>query len=290
MIRPDMRDMRLSGGRILSFARGFAVMGIVNATPDSFHPGSRRLGAMTARDAALAMEAEGAAIVDIGGESTRPGAAPVSLDEELERVIPAIEAIRACSALPLSVDTRKTEVARAALAAGADIVNDITALRGPGMAEAVSGLEAPVILMHMLGSPETMQENPVYGDCLSEVKAFLAAAASIAEASGFPRGRIILDPGIGFGKRAPDNLALIAGLGQIVGLGYPVLVGVSRKRIIGEITGKPVNERLAGSIGAACAAWMGGAAIFRVHDVAETVDALLCLAACRSGIMPGGGS
>ncbi len=284
------RDISLAGGRIISFARGFAVMGIVNATPDSFHAGSRRHGPMEVRDAALAMQESGASIVDIGGESTRPGAAAVSLDEELERVIPAIEAIRQVSSIPVSVDTRKTEVARAALAAGADIVNDITALREPGMAAVVSSMGAPVILMHMLGDPATMQANPVYGDCLAEVTAFLADAASRAEAAGVPRERIILDPGIGFGKLARDNLTLLSGLRAIVGLGYPVLVGISRKRFIGEITGRPVQDRLAGSLGAACAAWLAGATIFRVHDVAQTVDALLCLAACHDGLLPGGDS
>lgn len=279
----------LASGRIISFARGFAVMGIVNATPDSFHEGSRRTEAALIRDTALAMFAAGAAIVDIGGESTRPGAAYVGTDEELARVIPAIEAIRACSDLPISVDTRKTAVAEAALDAGADIINDITALADPRMAELAAARKAPVILMHMQGSPETMQDEPHYEDCLSEVRAFLACAAERAEAAGVSRDCIILDPGIGFGKRARDNLDLLSGLESLVGLGYPVLAGISRKRIIGEITGKPIALRLAGSLGAACAAWMRGASIFRVHDVAETFDALLSLSSCYNGKLPTGG-
>ncbi len=284
-----MRDIALGRGRVLSFARGFAVMGIVNATPDSFHAGSRHLTAAGVQDTVLAMQAAGASIVDIGGESTRPGAEPVGVGEELERVIPAIEAIRAVSDIPLSVDTRKAEVARAALDAGADIINDITALSGMDMCSLAAETDAPVILMHMQGSPGTMQDDPSYVDCLAEVRSSLALSVSRAAAAGVRRERIILDPGIGFGKRTCDNLALLAGLEDIVSLGYPVLVGISRKRIIGEITGKPVAERLAGSIGAACAAWMRGAAIFRVHDVAETVDALLCLSSCYNGALPGGG-
>jgi dihydropteroate synthase len=229
------------------------------------------------------MAAAGAGIVDLGGESTRPGSDYVGEDEELERVIPAVEAIRRESDVPLSVDTRKAAVARAALDAGADIVNDISALRhDAAMAALVAERGAPVVLMHMQGDPKTMQEAPAYADCPAEVRAFLLDAAGRAEAAGVRRDRILLDPGIGFGKRLGDNLALIARLGELASSGYPVLVGLSRKSFVGAITGMPVEGRLAGSLGAACAAYLGGARIFRVHDPAQTADALALFASILS--------
>ena len=274
-----MSRVPLPRGRALAIGDEPLVMGVVNVTPDSFFPGSRARGAREARDAALAMAAAGAALVDIGGESTRPGSEYVGEEEELERVLPAIEAIRRESDLPLSVDTRKPAVARAALDAGADIVNDVSALAEPGMAALAAERGVPVVLMHMRGDPKTMQDAPVYGDCPGEVFAYLLEAARRAEAAGVGRDRVILDPGIGFGKRLGDNLALLARLGELAASGYPILVGLSRKSFVGAITGWPVEGRLAGSLGAACAAYVGGARIFRAHDVAETVDALAVLSA-----------
>jgi len=256
-------------------------MGIVNVTPDSFYAKSRRASAAEAAQAALAMEAEGAAIVDVGGESTRPGSRPVDEDEELERVIPAIEAIRALSDVAVSVDTRRAAVARAALVAGADVVNDISALGDPGMATLAAERGAPVVLMHMKGEPSTMQASPSYADCVGEVVGFLLGAAERALAAGIPRGSIVLDPGIGFGKRLEDNLALLdpddGAVARLSRAGWPVLVGLSRKSFVGAIAGREPEGRLAGSLGAACAAYVAGARLFRVHDVAETADALAVL-------------
>jgi dihydropteroate synthase len=234
------------------------------------------------------MIAAGAAILDIGGESTRPGAAYLSPDEELERVVPAIEALRSRWDLALSVDTRKAAVAKAAVAAGADIVNDVAALEDdPAMAPFCAASGVPVVLMHKKGVPATMQDMPYYEDCPGEVFSYLAGAAARARAAGIKPGNIILDPGIGFGKRLEDNLALLSRLDELCGGGYPVLVGLSRKSFIGALTGKGPAGRLAGSLAAACAALSKGASIFRVHDVAETVDALRVFAACAG--VPGRG-
>ncbi len=276
-----MSRIELPRGRFLAIGDEALVMGVVNATPDSFYAASRRRSVSALRDAALAMAAAGAAIVDLGGESTRPGSDAVGLDEELERVVPAIKAIRRESDIPLSIDTRKAAVARAALDAGADIVNDIAALADPGMAELAAERRVPVILMHMRGEPKTMQNAPLYEDCPAEVFAFLLNAASRAEAAGISRLAILLDPGFGFGKRLGDNLELIARLPELAAAGYPILVGLSRKSFVGAITGRETEGRLAGSLGAACAAYEGGARIFRVHDVAETVDALSLFSAAR---------
>jgi dihydropteroate synthase len=255
-------------------------MGIVNVTPDSFFSPSRREDAIAAAEAALAMEAQGAAIIDVGGESTRPGSDYVEEPEELERVVPAITAIRARSGIPLSVDTRRASVAAAALDAGADMINDITALYGdPAMLGLVAAKGAAVVLMHMQGEPKSMQLSPSYADCALEVRDFLARAASRAMAAGIGEDRILVDPGIGFGKALSDNLELLSRLGAVADLGYPVLVGLSRKTFVGAITGKDAEGRLAGSLGAACAAYARGARVFRVHDVAATVDALAVYAA-----------
>jgi dihydropteroate synthase len=267
-------------GRLLGNAgRGPIVMGIVNVTPDSFFEPSRRASALEAAEAALEMEAEGAAIIDLGGESTRPGSDYVGEEEELERVVPAVEAIRARSGVPLSVDTRKAAVAAAALEAGADIVNDVSGLADPAMLELVVARGATVVIMHMKGEPKTMQEAPSYADCAAEVRDFLEAAARAAIAAGISADRILLDPGIGFGKRLEDNLSLLSRLAIVSGLGYPVVVGLSRKAMIGAVTGREAEGRLAGSLGAACAAWLGGALVFRAHDVAQTVDALAAFTA-----------
>jgi len=275
--------LALPRGRSLEL-EPFAVMAILNVTPDSFYAPSRRASAEAARDAALAALGNGADLIDIGGESTRPGSEYVSLDEELARVLPAVEAIRAESDAPISVDTRKAEVARACLAAGADIVNDISGLGDPAMAEVVAGSGVAgsggaLVLMHMKGEPKTMQEAPSYADCPREVADFLREAARRAEAAGVARERIVLDPGVGFGKRLEDNLSLIERLPELGELGYPILVGLSRKSFVGALTGRPPEGRLAGSIGAALAAYAGGARIFRVHDPAETRDALTLFAA-----------
>jgi dihydropteroate synthase len=262
-------------------------MGIVNATPDSFYEASRRSSAIGAAEAALAMEAAGAAIVDVGGESTRPGALAVSEAEELDRVVPAIEAIRGRSDVALSVDTRRASVARAALDAGADVVNDVSALGDPEMPALLARRGVPVVLMHMRGEPATMQLSPSYGDCVGEVVGFLLGAAERAMAAGVARDAVVLDPGIGFGKRLEDNLALLEpGDGAVARLSrshWPVLVGLSRKAFVGAIAGRAAPGRLAGSLGAACAAYLAGARLFRVHDVAQTADALAAFSAIAGG-------
>jgi dihydropteroate synthase len=245
------------------------ILGILNVTPDSFSDGGRFLDPARAVAHGLALIAEGADALDVGGESTRPGAQGVDGQEELRRVLPVIEGLRAGTDLPLSIDTRKPGVARAALAAGASVVNDIGALRDPAMRAAVRDAGAEAILMHMQGNPGTMQGDPRYGDVVKEVGEFLLARASGAEADGIPRDRLILDPGIGFGKRLEHNLAILKRLPELVALGYPVLVGPSRKSFLGEILGLPVEERLEGTAAAVACAVMGGAAMVRVHDVKE---------------------
>jgi dihydropteroate synthase len=255
-------------------------MGIVNLTPDSFFPGSRAPDPALAVERALALLEEGADILDFGAESTRPGSAAVDPQEEAKRLIPALKAFRARSGAAVSVDTRRAEVARAALEEGADIINDIAALSDPGMASIVARSGAGLVLMHMLGEPSTMQESPVYKDCAAEVAEYLGAAAARALDAGIKSDSIILDPGIGFGKTLEHNLDLIRRLYLVAESGYPILVGLSRKRFIGEISGKSVEKRLAGSLGAACAAWLGGADIIRVHDVGATKDALALFKAC----------
>jgi dihydropteroate synthase len=258
------------------------VMGIVNVTPDSFSDGGRFLDHAAALAHARRLIAEGADILDIGGESTRPGAEPVSEAEEIARVVPVIEAIRQGSAVAISVDTMKPAVARAAVAAGATMWNDVTALAGsPDSLVTAAALGCEVVLMHMQGEPRTMQAAPSYDDVVAEVTEFLAARAAAAIAAGVPREKIWLDPGIGFGKRARHSLALLRNLDRIVALGFPVLVGVSRKSAIAGIAGGAPREdqRLGGSIAAALAAVRAGAAAVRVHDVAETVQALAVEAA-----------
>jgi dihydropteroate synthase len=247
-------------------------MGIVNCNGDSFYPPSRAL-AEAAAEKALAQAGEGAAIIDLGAESTRPGAAYISAGEELERLMPAIEAIRRRSPIPLSVDTRKAEVARACLEAGADIINDISALEDdPELGRVCGEKKAAVILMHKRGTPENMQDKPYYEDAVAEVGAYLEKAADRAMEQGIPGERIILDPGISFGKRLEDNLALLARLAEINRRDYPVLIGVSRKGFIGALTGRPTAERLAGTLAVEAWSVFQGARIIRVHDVGETVD------------------
>ncbi len=270
-----MSTLILPRGRSLDLGGKAIVMGIVNATPDSFYAASRVAGASAAIDAAASMIESGAAIVDVGGESTRPGSEYVSPDEEAARVVPVIEAIRSRWDIAISVDTRKASVGAAAIAAGADIVNDVAALGDdPALAALCAASGVPVVLMHKKGVPANMQDSPWYGDCVAEVLEFLLAAADRAIAAGIPASRIIVDPGIGFGKRLDDNLALLVRLDEIAASGYPVLVGLSRKSFIGALSGASPDGRLPGSLAAACAARSRGAKIFRVHDVAETVQAL----------------
>ncbi len=254
-------------------------MGVVNVTPDSFSDGGEFLdpGAAIAHGGRLA--ADGAAILDIGGESTRPGARPVDADEELRRVLPVIEALADGDAR-ISIDTTKTEVASRALAAGASIVNDVSAFRfAPELAELVAEAGADCCLMHMLGEPRTMQEDPRYDDVVADVKAFLEERMEFATAAGVREERIWLDPGIGFGKTLEHNLELLRRLDEIVALGRPVVVGTSRKSFLGKLTGKPEKERLPGTIATNVMALERGARIFRVHDVAPVAEALTVAAA-----------
>jgi dihydropteroate synthase len=265
-----------------------AVMGIVNVTPDSFSDGGLNFEPEVALTSARRMLAEGAAIVDIGAESTRPGASAVSAEEELRRVEPVLEGLIGA---PLSIDTSKAEVARRALELGAELVNDVTALRGDAkMVEVVADSGAYLCLMHMLGEPRTMQNEPRYEDVVSEVAAFLEERLDFATAHGVREDRICLDPGFGFGKTAEHNLALVRRLDVLLGLGRPVLIGFSRKRSLGRLLGDPAATRgtTAASVGAALAAFERGADIFRVHDVREHVEALTIAAAIEDGASTAG--
>jgi dihydropteroate synthase len=256
------------------------VMGIVNVTPDSFADGGRYADASKAIEHAMRLREEGADILDIGGESTRPGAAPVAAGEELRRVLPVVEAM--CGqGIPVSVDTSKPEVMRAVLAAGASMINDICALDSAAAMAVVAGADCAVCLMHRQNDPATMQLAPHYQDVVGEVKAFLAARIAAAEAAGIARGRIVADPGFGFGKTATHNVVLLRELRQFTTLGVPLLAGLSRKSTIGRITGRTVEARVYGSVAAALLAVERGAAIVRVHDVAATRDALAMYVAVR---------
>jgi dihydropteroate synthase len=262
-------------------SREFAVMGIVNVTPDSFSDGGQWLDPGRAVAHGLDLVSEGAASLDVGGESTRPGAEPVSLHEELRRVMPVIEGlIAAGTRAQISIDTSKAPVAEAALAAGATLVNDVTALRAdPRIAELAAAHGAEVCLMHMLGEPRTMQDDPHYDDVVSEVKAFLEARMAFAVAAGIAEERILLDPGIGFGKTVEHNLELLRRLDELAALGRPVVFGASRKSFLGKITGRAVDDRVAATVAANVLAFERGARVFRVHDVEPTHDALQFAAA-----------
>ena len=257
------------------------VMGVVNVTPDSFSDGGRLASLEAALAHALALDADGADILDIGGESTRPGAEPVSVAEEIERTLPLLNALRPRTTRRLSIDTCKPEVAEAAVRAGADIWNDVTALGTPGAADLAAELGCGVVLMHMQGEPRTMQAAPHYDDVLAEVCAFLEARAEAALSAGVARERIWLDPGIGFGKTLEHNLALLSGLPALVALGFPVLLGASRKRFIAALDplATDADDRLGGSLAAALHGARSGVAAVRVHDVRETVQALAIQAA-----------
>jgi dihydropteroate synthase len=252
------------------------VMGVVNVTPDSFSDGGLFLDADAAIAHARLLRDEGADILDIGGESTRPGADPVAEDEELRRVIPVIEAIDG----EISIDTSKAAVARAALAAGATIVNDVSAFRfDPAIASVTAEAGAGCVLMHMLGEPRTMQKDPRYEDVVSDVKAFLEERLAFAVAEGIPEERVWLDPGIGFGKTVDHNCELLARLGEIAAIGRPVVIGTSRKSFLGKLIGRESGDRVAATVATTVIAWERGATVFRVHDVAPTVDALKVAAA-----------
>ncbi len=258
------------------------VMGIVNVTPDSFSDGGKYSSTDLAVEHALQLIAEGADILDIGGESTRPGAEPVSLDEELRRVIPVIEALSKVATVPLSIDTYKPEVMRAAIQAGADIVNDVCALRQEGALKIVAASNAGVCLMHMQGMPQTMHLNPTYVDVVAEVRAFLSERVDECLTHGIAKQRILLDPGFGFGKTTAHNVALIQHLDSFSELGLPLLVGLSRKSVLGKIAGGDESQRLHAGLAASVISVMKGAKIVRVHDVKATVDALKVVAAVMS--------
>lgn len=261
-------------GRRLDLSRP-VVMGILNVTSDSFSDGGRYLDLSTALAHAEAMAEAGAAILDVGGESTRPGATPVPLQQELDRVLPVLEKLREVTDAVLSVDTMKAGVMREAARAGAGMLNDVLALRGEGALEAAAGSRAAVCLMHMQGEPRTMQQNPVYGDVVTEVRDFLLGRAHACESAGIAPERVLLDPGFGFGKTVAHNLTLLAGLGALTGTGYPVLVGLSRKSMLGKLLGRAADRRLAGSLALATLAVRAGARIVRAHDIAETRDAVM---------------
>ncbi|MDR2216129.1 MAG: dihydropteroate synthase [Nevskiaceae bacterium] len=260
-------------GRVLDLAQP-AVMGVLNITPDSFSDG----GHFAAFDAALtqarAMHAAGARIIDVGGESTRPGAAPVSAQQEMDRVLPVIEAITAELDVLISIDTMKPAVMRAAVSAGAGLINDVRALQEPGALQAAHASGAAVCLMHMQGEPRTMQVNPVYADVVREVGQFLHERARACEDAGIAREAIALDPGFGFGKTLAHNLSLLAALPRLAAMGYPLLAGLSRKSMLGKLLGRDVNARLPGSLALATIAVLNGARIVRSHDVAQTLDAV----------------
>ena len=259
----------------------FQVMGIVNVTPDSFSDGGLYLDPRAAIEHGLALERAGATILDVGGESTRPGANPVDAQEERRRVLPVIEGlVRAGTGAQISVDTSKADVARAAIEVGATLVNDVTALRAdPAMADVVAEAGCDCCLMHMLGEPRTMQNDPRYGDVVIEVRAFLEQRLQVAVERGIAEDRIVLDPGIGFGKTIDHNLELLRRLGELTDLGRPLALGTSRKSFLGKITARPVEDRIAATIATNVVAYERGARVFRVHDVAPVHDALAITAA-----------
>jgi dihydropteroate synthase len=256
-------------------------MGVINVTPDSFSDGGRFANVEAAVSHALRMVEEGAGLIDVGGESTRPGAQAVDPEEEIRRVVPVIEALAARTQIPISIDTSKPAVMTAAVRAGARMINDVRALREPGALEAAARTDATICLMHMQGEPRTMQADPRYDDVVAEVCGFLRERAAACVASGITKERIAIDPGIGFGKRLEHNLALLAGLPALTALGWPVTIGVSRKSMFGALLGRGVDERMAGGVAVATAAILAGASIVRTHDVAATVDAVKVAVALR---------
>lgn len=281
--------MKLQIGARLFEGPGPFLMGIVNATPNSFSDGGRYLDVEAAVAHALRLAEEGADLIDLGGESTRPGAPPVPVAEELRRVVPVVERLRARGfTLPISIDTFKPEVARAALAAGADLVNDVMGLADPALAAVVADTKAPVVIMHMRGTPADMATRTDYGDVVADVARELEGAVARAIAAGVDAERIVLDPGIGFAKTAEQNVEVLARLPELRKLGRPLLIGPSRKRFIGAITGAPVEERLPGTLAAVTACVLAGAEFLRVHDVAPARQAALVAAALRQAALPAG--
>ena len=257
-------------------------MGVINVTPDSFSDGGRYADSVAAVTHALRMIDEGAGLIDVGGESTRPGAPSVGVETEIERVVPVIEALAARTKIPISIDTSKPAVMTAAVHAGASMINDVRALREPGAMQAAARTDAAICLMHMQGEPRTMQSDPRYSDVVAEVRDFLRERTEACLASGIAKNRLVVDPGIGFGKRLEHNLALLAGLPAVTALGWPVLIGVSRKSMLGTLLGRAVDERVAGGVATATAAVLAGASIVRTHDVAATVDAVKVAVALRA--------
>lgn len=250
------------------------VMGILNVTPDSFSDGGKHTNVSQALDHALRMIEEGATFIDIGGESTRPGAPDVSLQEELDRTIPVIEAVAKNTACVISIDSSKADVMREAVKAGAGLINDVRALQEPGALQVAAEAQVPVCLMHMQGQPRTMQQSPEYDDVVNDVGQFLLARTKVCEEAGIAKDKILFDPGYGFGKSLEHNYTLVKHLPSLMKLGYPVLVGMSRKSMIGNLLNRKVDERLAGSISLATIVAQMGAQIIRVHDVKETADAV----------------
>ena len=278
-MRPDTPTFCLG----LSFP---AIMGVVNVTPDSFSDGGRFLAADVALEQALTLVREGASVIDIGGESARPGSETVPLDTELQRVLPVVEALAARVGVPISVDTMKAEVARRTLAAGATMVNDVSALRfDEEMADVVAESGCPVCLMHMKGQPKTMQDDPRYDDVVDEVLAFLEERVAFAVAHGVREEQIMVDPGIGFGKTGAHNLALLDSLGRFCSLGRPVVLGASRKRFLGTILGAEPSGRVIGSVATTVIGYLAGAHVFRVHDVKPNFEALRVALAVREGVV-----
>lgn len=275
-------DLMLALSRLLNDTKNPLIMGVLNITPDSFSDGGRYSNPEDAVDQALRMVSEGASIIDIGGESTRPGAKPVSLDQELSRVIPVIEAIRKRSNAVLSIDTSKPQVMAQAIAAGANIINDVYALRQPGAIEMAALLQVPVCLMHMQSKPQTMQIKPDYDNVIDEVKAFFDERINACVSQGIMRDNIILDPGFGFGKNLQHNLTLLSRLNEFSSYRLPILAGLSRKSMLGALLDKDVGDRAAASVTAALLAAIKGAWIVRVHDVAETAEALTIYQAVKN--------
>ena len=280
-----MREFGLHCGKYkLQLGKKTAVMGVVNVTPDSFFDGGKHLALDEALSYAHSLAAAGADIIDIGGESTRPGSTPVSLDEERRRIIPVISHLAQELDIPISVDTSKSIVAREAIEAGASLLNDITALRGdPSLGEVAAKYNIPLILMHMQGSPQNMQENPRYESLIPEIISFLERAIKEAVISGVREENILIDPGIGFGKKVNHNLEIIKSLSDFAVLKKPLVIGLSRKSFIGEVLNLPIEARLEASLAAAACAALNGAHIVRVHDVAETVRAMRIVDAIKAG-------
>lgn len=278
MFEADLIPQLDCRGRTLRLDR-VNIMGVLNVTPDSFSDGGQYLSLDQAIERARAMVVAGADIIDVGGESTRPGAVAISVDEECQRVVPLIEALAAQIDVPISVDTSRPEVMLAAIAAGAGMINDVRALRLPGALEAAAALDVPVCLMHMQGEPDSMQAAPHYDDVVAEVRRFLADRLLTCEFAGIPRKRLLIDPGFGFGKSVEHNFTLLARLNEFESLACPVLVGLSRKSMLGAVTGRAVTERMPASVVAAVLAASRGARIVRVHDVPETRDGLSVWAA-----------